>query len=431
MDQETIPHISKSTQSLYSNRIIAQKPIAHQIANIFYWVSVIVLLIGMRMIIDPNHRKIGETSHVFITLITFELYMWLLVVLGRWHKTRNLSSDLVRTTSFTMILCGFLFIALNEMYLAASTSAYLLSLLAFFSTLLKIWVMIKIIELRLSVLIWLFLAGWISILALPAPVMYLMSDESRYRAALGLCWLIALFLAGHFILVRKQLFMGLTVSSKNWFQSWYSQWLMLAILLLCSILQAFSVSYVFSDWAYWYFSPIFMTAGVLVICLTFRIRSVNILGWLMLAGAVFYMFISASDPLPQGFPQNISGIHSGDNGLNSILRMGILWNEKFWLHPIYPVISWSSLMFLLAAITVSMWWMMLLAGIGPFAGIALKAIKIVSASKNGKGFGLLILAFVLLGGGVLLQWAQEKWGMTQRNSDQNLSSEGDVDSSIT
>ena len=60
----------------------------HQLARVSYWLSLLLLVAGMYVLIDPLHRQRRETVHVYITLGAFELYIWLLLCLGRWQRRR-------------------------------------------------------------------------------------------------------------------------------------------------------------------------------------------------------------------------------------------------------------------------------------------------------------------------------------------------------
>ena len=59
--------------------------VTHQLARFLYWCSLLLLLAGMWVLIDPFHRKVGQTLHVYITLAAFELYIWLLLILAGWQ----------------------------------------------------------------------------------------------------------------------------------------------------------------------------------------------------------------------------------------------------------------------------------------------------------------------------------------------------------
>ena len=51
---------------------------ANVFARMFYWLSMLLLLAGAWVLIDPFERQRGETGHIFLTLAAFEVYIWLL-----------------------------------------------------------------------------------------------------------------------------------------------------------------------------------------------------------------------------------------------------------------------------------------------------------------------------------------------------------------
>ncbi|MBI9017408.1 MAG: hypothetical protein JEZ07_09130 [Phycisphaerae bacterium] len=374
------------------------KPLAHSMANLFYWLSFFLLLVAMRMIIDPSNRKAGTLGHIYITLGSFEVYMWLLLTLGRWQLIQKLKVDAIRSFCFMLVLCGFFFMVLNELYAATKyikadyliRTAYSLTVIGIASTVIKIVWMCNISNIKLSGMQKIFALGWLAMTAGPAPLFESLSDGPRYIGAIMLCWVIAAYLAGHLVLVKQQQLRGFAIDKENIFKSWPVGWIVIALLFVCAVGQAAAVTYVFAGWAFWYFSPIFITMAIVLICLTKLARFGQPLAWAVLLASLLFMLMVASDHLPKGFPKD-----------NSIWLL---------MHPVYPAIAWGSITFALAAITISCWWLLIFAFIAPISGIIVKCVKELGQAKNGKGYAVLLLAFLLLGGGALLQWAQEKWG---------------------
>ena len=89
------------------------------LARMFYWLSMLLLLVGGGILIDPSHRQTGITIHIYITLAAFELYTWLLMLLARWQAGRGMASDVARSGIFAMVLQGLMFVAVNDLHQAA------------------------------------------------------------------------------------------------------------------------------------------------------------------------------------------------------------------------------------------------------------------------------------------------------------------------
>ena len=62
---------------------------ANQVARILYLLSLLLLLAGAGLMINPHGRRTGEIVQVFITLAAFELYAWALLGLLCWHTRRG------------------------------------------------------------------------------------------------------------------------------------------------------------------------------------------------------------------------------------------------------------------------------------------------------------------------------------------------------
>jgi hypothetical protein len=76
----------------------------HRCARFLYCLSLLFLLSGTWVLIDPLGRRCGETLHIYITLAAFEVYIWLLLGLARWQLRRTLTSDTVRSGAFLTLL---------------------------------------------------------------------------------------------------------------------------------------------------------------------------------------------------------------------------------------------------------------------------------------------------------------------------------------
>ena len=212
-------------------RTIKDFEIVHRFARILYWSSMLLLLAGMWIMIDPYNRKSGATSHIYFTLGAFDLYMWLLLGLARWQKSKRLIADAARSGIFATFLTGLLFIALNELHMASSSMAYLISVVAVVLTFGKVFAAKRWLGLSFPSPLLALFCVWVIILAIPAPIIRtLLPDKSaQHVAAYFFCWLVALIIAGYIPVIKWQNINGWKKDSQPIGQ-WWIPWLLVGIM---------------------------------------------------------------------------------------------------------------------------------------------------------------------------------------------------------
>ena len=383
---------------------LAPKPIAHQFANIIYWASIILLLVGARELISPGTRKPGDTIQIFITLVSFEVYMWMLVILNIWHFNRKLLADSVRSVVFTLALTGFFFMNLNELYLISGRYGMMVSCGGFLACLLKMQVMFRTVNLKIPRYQQVYILGWLVLIALPAPLFKMMSDEARHLNSILYCWALTIYLTSHVYAIKFQNKAGYQENKKNYFRNWQAPWAILIIMFIFSVAQCVSVIYVFADFSYWYFTPVFMTMAVLAVAMAHTSRRGIGYAWVLLAAVFLYMLTSAAGPiLPASYPRSMGAVP--DSLIVTYNNLGM----EYLVDPFLPPLLYGSMVFALCSAVLAAWWMMIAAAVAPTILTSAWTVNYVSTCKNGKGFAMLLGAFLLLGGGVFIQWAQEKF----------------------
>ncbi len=362
----------------------------HKLARFFYWCSLLLLLAGMWVLIDPFHRKTGATSHIYITLISFELYMWLLLVLGRWQLRHELISDAARVGLFTLALIGFEFFALNELYMAAGTVAYFITLAAMVSTGFKFFAAIRWLGIALPAPLGMMSAAWVLLLAMPAPLLKgLESSKSvQHLAAYGFCWVLAVFAGAHLPLVAWQKKAGLKKRDLP-FGQWYVPWIILSALGFLAVVQIYSaMDGLFVGWNQNYFSPLGFAVAVVAITLWHVAGRKPINAWIFLAIAAAHLLIFHHTPLPKGFPQYWSDtIHLGaDPLISNGIFVTLLFAMDWWLFRVA--------------------WMVPLAGMFPTGFAITRGFQFMLHKQQGRGIALVLASFLLLAAGAALQWMQ-------------------------
>ncbi len=380
------------------------KPMAHKLANIIYWASIIMLLIGARELISPGTRKPGDTIQIFITLISFEVYMWLLVMLNKWHYGKKMLIDSVRSIVFILAITGFFFMNLNELYLISGRFGMSISCAAFVTCLLKMKLMFKTVNLRMPRYQQAYILGWLILIIIPAPLFKMMSDEARHLNSILYCWVLTIYLTSHVYAIRYQNQAGYQENKKNPYRNWQAPWAVLAIMFIFSVAQCASVIYVFADYSYWYFTPIYTTMAVLAIAMAHTSKRGIGYAWILLGAVLLYMCTSAAGPLlPASYPRSM-GAPS-----DSLVRVYNSVGMEYLINPYLPSLLYGSMVFALCGAVLTAWWMMFAAAVAPSILTSMWTVNYVSKCKNGKGFAMLLGAFLLLGCGIAIQWAQEKF----------------------
>jgi|GEM_PF-1808329 len=420
-----------------SKTIKSQKEITHRFAGFLYWVSLLLLLAGMWVLIDPFNRKPGEIPHIYVTLGSFEIYMWLLLLLGRWQLGRRLNYDAARSSIFALFLAGVQFIALNELHLASISAAGWFSILVVILAIIKLSIAGKWLVLQLSFPMWVFCCIWFVILAVLAPLIRSISSAERevqYVMVYILFWLIALFIAFHIFLVVWQRRKGWQ-TGQGPFSEWWVPWLLLIILTVFSITQLVVVTWIFINWVpAWYLSPIFLACGVIAIALSYESGKRGAYAWGFMFCVLFYAALVSQIPVPRPltYAWNLKVVHliSDPNSVSEslIISIGAIL-AKYAIHPVYPSGIFTSLLFLLAAILLHRWWLYGLSLMGPMIAAIIKAVRLILIYRMGKGILLLLAAFILLGAGAIIQWLQEIGGYDKLFKRKKVSDENKDNSS--
>jgi hypothetical protein len=154
----------------------------------------------------------------------------------------------------------------------------------------------------------------------------------------------------------------------------------------------------FVDWAQWYYSPIFLAAGVVVVSLAYARGRRTIAAWTAMGLAVAHALVFGRLPVPEELP--------------NWMTQG-LW--RYVVHPVYPDAVFVSVCLLLAALIVHRRWLVGVA-MAPSVSIGLVEVtETVQGSREGRVMGMLVGAFCLLGVGAAMQrWAEQR----RRSADQ-------------
>ncbi len=229
-------------------------------------------------------------------------------------------------------------------------------------------------------------------LALPAPVLsgYTERNSTQHGLAYLFCWLVALLVAAHLILVRWQMARDRQKVVQT-LKQWWVPWILPAVFLVLTVTQLYAVMWALGiEWAQWYFSPIFLAAGVVVVLLSHTRKSRYALAWAAMGLAVLHTLKAYHDPVPSYFP--------------------IDWHTQMGAFAYYPFQAYGLFTCLLLALGALITNQMGLFGIALVlpAGVGLtRASQQVWHWQYGKGIILLLGAFLLLGLGAILQWLQE------------------------
>ncbi len=364
--------------------------VTHKFARALYWCSLGLLLAGMWVLIDPFHRSTGSRSHIYITLGAFELYIWLLLILARWHEKKVWLSDTVRSGLFAAVLSGLLFLTLNELYLASAGEAWWVTMVIVVLTVVKLIVAERWLGFSVPVPLLVFCLLWIAVLAIPAPLIHYFRDNKSFQLGLAyvICWLVAFLVAGHLWLVRWQIRRTFYFDSRL-LGMWYVPWLLLALLAAMALGQLYSVMWgLFVDWAQWYFSPIFLAAGFVVVALSIGTVSLRRYAWALFGLTILHALAAAHSQLPDDFPTG--------------------WFAEYFVNPYYTGGVFIILLLAGGAMLLERWWLLAPALAIPASVGTFQSVQIIWNCRHGKGLTLLLAAFILLAVGVTLQWLQEK-----------------------
>lgn len=377
--------------------------VVHQLARLLYWISLLLLLAGMWILIDPLHRKTEATLHIYITLIAFEMYMWLLLLLARWQFSKQLVTDTVRGGLFATVLTGIFFIALNELHMAAVNAAYFLSILAVGLAIAKLYLARRWLALNLPKPLLVVCSLWLAALALVPNLLrfYTLEKETQHGVAFVLFWLLAIFIMLHIPLLRWQKRVGCNADVSP-LRQWWLGWFLAGTLCFLVLVQLYASMWgLYVDWAAWYFSPVGLAAAMLVICLSIVTGRQYRPAWLFLLMAIGYTLIASGAKAP---PELITFMKSSGDSSWRIFTEAKL----FLLEPLYANGCFLTLLFAFAGWMVGQTWLFFFAGGLPVTAGLSELAQLLMRWRHGKGTSLLLGAFVVLALAAGLQWWQEK-----------------------
>jgi len=379
-----------------ANVVVAPPPeaaIGHQLARVLYIASMLLLLIGMWILIDPYERRTGTKLHVYITLFAFEAYMWLLLGLARWQRRAGLQRDTANSAFYTLLLTGFLFIALDELYLIAAGEAYFATMVAVGLSVTRLLAARRWLGIHLPRAPLAYCMGWLVLIAGAAPAFHLLVDnkEAQISLACGLCWIVALYAVAHLALVTKERSKH-RPSKAQPLAAWTTPWSLLTVAALMAALQLRAAMYgVFVDPAWWYFSPMILGGTLVGVALAHATGQGQPYAWVAFVTAAAYCLAATGDhvhpPLPdiwQSLPANLLA------------------------EPFYSPAGFALLMLVAIGILLKQIGFVLLAVALPLGFGFVMAAKAISTRTYGKGLSVLAGAFALLGAGGALQWYQHR-----------------------
>ena len=360
-----------------------------QSTTIVYWCSMIFLLIGMQITINPYGKNIGEVKHILITFILFELYMWLLLRLGKWQHENGYINNNYRTIIFTFILTVSLIVALNELYLVSPIIATFCSIFTFGSAVMKARYASTVYKFRFSKNANLFLAGHLAILVFTPTILNLIVTTTRDEHLLGylLSLMIAVWFGAHLLLIYEQVSAGDPLMALKSRLQQKITWLAVAIFSLFVVVQLYATMWSLDiKWAPFYITPIILSISLIVILC----GQLNKMCYFIGTGFLFIVMVGFVNTVHTPFPKEVNLAAVGM--LATPLRNGYIINGT-----LFCLIFTS--MFLL----IKSWWMLMVASALPACSISKTIIINLWFNKQSRGFMFIVASFILLAVGVMLQ----------------------------
>lgn len=372
---------------------VIQQRVIHRFAGILYWSSLLLLLAGVWVLIDPFSWKSGDVSQIYCTLGGFELYVWLLLILGRWQMRQKLTADAARSGIFAVVLTGFFFVALNELHVARGPGAYWISAAAVVLAIAKLSFAGRWLGFPMPKPILVFASLWLLTLAYPAPIFRLIPTDRaiQHMAGYAMCWGLAVLVACHLPLIIWQ-------SARGWrnngrpLSRWWVPWLILGILAPLATVQIYAVMYgLYVDWAQWYFSPVFLATGVVAVSLSCACGKRAQEAWFAMAIALIHSLVASLTPIPQ-----------------ELSNSWLAGSFPHAVHPLFASGAFVSVVFGAAGLLIARWWLLSLAFVAPVLAGIVEAVRAIHRWPHGRGICMLLGAFLLLGAGAFLQWWQQR-----------------------
>ena len=362
----------------------------HGLARTFYWASLLFLMAGGWLLIDPFARRAGETAQIYIPVAASEIYIWLLLGLALWQRRHGLRADVTRAGVFTAVLAGMGLMAINELYLVSETAALSLAWIWVALLLLKLAIAPAVLGLAMAWPLRAAAACWIVMCALPPMLLRTHLADSRtapHATAYGACWLVAALAGLHLALVAWQRHRGWR-RRPALLGEWWHGWVPVGIFAAMGALQLWvSLRGFFIDWAAAYFSPIVLAVGIVWLSLAIargrRLRE----AMLVQAFVLLYVVVAA------GYfeaPENLPASWTANGG-------------RSWLDPWLTGGTWLTLLLIGGGLSTARW---SFAATGLVPGLTASGYKvstIVVETRGGPGILLISAAFILLAAGAILQ----------------------------
>jgi hypothetical protein len=365
----------------------------HRFARLSYWLSMVLLLAGAWILIDPYARTTGQTVQVYIAAGAFELYLWILLIIGRWQVRRNLLYDARRSGLFAVVLSVLLFIVLIELDLVSPDASLWITALAVIGTIARLMVAPRWLGFTMPRPMQLACVGWIAALALPPLLLrgYTIGSADQASAVYVCYLLIALLAAGHVGLVAWQKRAGF-VDGAGPLDRWWTPWLLLGIVATLAVAHLHAVTWaVDCDAPRWFHSPLVLAIASVGFILAIASRQQVSAGGALLGLAVIYTLVGYAEGDAIGLPD--------------------AWDHLLlvWLtHPLGASGALFVLSFGVGAALIRQWALIGLAVGPPAAWLTVESADAVYKWRHGRGVVILLGAFALLAIGVALQWLAMK-----------------------
>lgn len=292
-----------------------------KLPRLIYWLSLLLLIVGGRVLIDPSNRQTGESIQVYITLTAFELYMWLLLALARWQWGKGYGTDVARSGLFAVTLQGLMFVALNELYMISPRAGLVLAIVATILAGLKLWLAQRWLEFRLPKILLGLIAGWLLFMPVSGLVFRHIPDDCPWQqqnVAFLFCWIATVLAVGHGLLAAWQ--NNEIRSRAQAGERWWIGWVISGSLAVMSFIQLVSIRRAFfMDFPISFLIPFAATAVVslIVICHVGQWKTVWI--WFVL-GFIFLLML-------------------GNSFTFEVLEYEASWMKTaggLFVHPLYP-----------------------------------------------------------------------------------------------
>ncbi|MBN1943566.1 MAG: hypothetical protein JW849_09770 [Phycisphaerae bacterium] len=265
-----------------------------KLPRLIYWLSLLLLIVGGRVLIDPSNRQTGESVQVYITLAAFELYMWMLLFLAKWQWRKTLGTDVARSGLFAVGLQGLMFIALNELFMTSPTAGVVLTVVVTILAGVKLCLAKRWLEFRLPKLLLGGIAGWLLIMPASGIAFHFVPEDSPLQQTMAylFCGITAILATEHCLLAawRKD---AIHTSMQNG-ERWWIGWLISGSLAMLTVVQLYSLRRAFFvDFPVGFFMPILAAGAMTGVVLSIIAGKARTYAWVVL-GFVFLLMVGSS-----------------------------------------------------------------------------------------------------------------------------------------